>query len=405
MRKQTLDDLTSDALAGRRVLVRVDYNVPVENGQVTDDTRIRATLPTLRHLLSKGAGLVLVSHLGRPKAKWKPEFSLAPAADRLRQLIDAPVKFVADIVGADAKAAVSSLRPGEILVLENVRFLAGEEANDPELSAVLAAYGDLYVNDAFGTAHRAHATTAGVAEVMKAAGKPAVAGYLIEKELRFLGQALSSPERPFSAILGGAKISGKLDVIEKLLPQVDHLLIGGAMANTFFRALGLETGKSLVEEDRVEMARALLARAGEKLVLPVDCVVAAEASAQAAVQVVDRDRIPAESAVYDLGPRSVAVFADILKRSRTILWNGPVGLFEVDAFAAGTRHLAQVLADAAGAGAVAVVGGGDTAAAVEEAGLAGRMTHVSTGGGASLEFLEGRALPGVEVLDDAEATA
>ena len=405
MRKQTLDDLTSDALAGRRVLVRVDYNVPVENGRVTDDTRIRATLPTLRHLLSKGAGLVLVSHLGRPKAKWKPEFSLAPAADRLRQLIDAPVKFVADIVGADAKAAVASLRPGEILVLENVRFLAGEEANDPELSAVLAAYGDLYVNDAFGTAHRAHATTAGVAEVMKAAGKPAVAGYLIEKELRFLGQALSSPERPFSAILGGAKISGKLDVIEKLLPQVDHLLIGGAMANTFFRALGLETGKSLVEEDRVEMARALLARAGEKLVLPVDCVVAAEASAQAAVQVVDRDRIPAESAVYDLGPRSVAVFADILKRSRTILWNGPVGLFEVDAFAAGTRHLAQVLADAAGAGAVAVVGGGDTAAAVVEAGLAGRMTHVSTGGGASLEFLEGRALPGVEVLDDAEAPA
>ena len=405
MRKQTLDDLTRDALQGRRVLVRVDYNVPIENGQVTDDTRIRATLPTLRHLLANGAALVLVSHLGRPKAKWKTEFSLAPAAERLRQLIDAPVKFVPDIIGPEAKSAVAALAPGEILVLENVRFLPGEEANDPELSRTLAEYGDLYVNDAFGTAHRAHATTAGVAEAMKAAGKHAVAGYLIEKELRFLGQALSHPERPFTAILGGAKISGKIDVIEKLLPQVDQLLIGGAMANTFFKAMGLQTGKSLVEDDKIDMARGLLERAGEKLVLPVDCIVAAAAAPGAATQVVERDRIPADMAIYDLGPKSVAVFADILHRSRTILWNGPVGMFEVDAFAAGTRNLAHALADAADAGAVAVVGGGDTAAAVEEAGLTARMTHVSTGGGASLEFLEGRALPGVEVLDDAEVAA
>jgi len=405
MKKQTLDGLSKAALNGKRVLVRVDYNVPVENGVVTDDTRIRATLPTLRHLIGSGAALVLVSHLGRPKAKWKPEFSLAPAADRLRELIAAPVKFVGDIIGPDAHAAVAALRPGEILVLENVRFLPGEEANDPELSAALAEYGDLYVNDAFGTAHRAHATTSGVAVVMKAAGKPAVAGYLIEKELRFLGQALAEPERPFAAILGGAKISGKIDVIEKLLPQVDHLLIGGAMANTFFRAMGLETGKSLVEEERLELARTLLERAGEKLVLPVDCVVAAEARSGVATQVVDRDRIPADLAVYDLGPKSVAIFADILHRSRTILWNGPVGLFEVDTFAMGTRNLAHALAEAADAGATAIVGGGDTAAAVEEAGLAGRMTHVSTGGGASLEFLEGRALPGVEVLDAAEVNA
>lgn len=405
MRKKTLDDLDVAELQGRRVLVRVDYNVPIENGKVADDTRIRATLPTLRYLVENGAALVLVSHLGRPKAKWKDEFSLAPAAERLRQLIDAPVHFVADIIGPEAQAAVDGLSRGEILVLENVRFLPGEETNDPELSHALAAYGDLYVNDAFGTAHRAHATTVGVAEVMKASGRPAVAGFLIEKELRFLGQALSSPERPFTAILGGAKISGKIDVIEKLLPQVDHLAIGGAMANTFFRALGLETGTSLVEEERVEMARTLLERAGDKLVLPVDCLIATEAKAGAATQVVERDRVPADSAIYDIGPRSVAVFSDLLHRSRTILWNGPVGLFEVPDFATGTRGLAHALAEAADTGAVAIVGGGDTAAAVEEAGLATRMTHVSTGGGASLEFLEGRELPGIAILDDLEVSA
>lgn len=405
MRKKTLDDLNAADLQGRRVLVRVDYNVPIEGGKVTDDTRIRATLPTLRYLVGKGAALVLVSHLGRPKAQWKDEFSLAPAAERLRQLIDAPVHFVADIIGPEAHAAVDGLRGGEILVLENVRFLPGEETNDPKLSEALAAFGDIYVNDAFGTAHRAHATTAGVAEVMKASGRPAVAGYLIEKELRFLGQALSAPERPFAAILGGAKISGKIDVIEQLLPKVDHLIIGGAMANTFFKALGLETGSSLVENDRVEMAKTLLERAGEKLVLPVDCVIATEAKDGVPTQVVDRDRIPTGSSVFDIGPKSVAMFADLLHRSRTALWNGPMGMFEVPAFATGTRGLAHALAEAADAGATAVVGGGDTAAAVEEAGLAERMTHVSTGGGASLEFLEGRTLPGIAILDDAEVTA
>ena len=405
MRKKTLGDLDAAELQGRRVLVRVDYNVPIEDGTVADDTRIRATLPTLRYLVENGAALVLVSHLGRPKAKWKSEFSLAPAAERLRELIDAPVHFVADVIGPEAQAAIAGLSRGEILVLENVRFLPGEEANDPELSRALAAFGDLYVNDAFGTAHRAHATTAGVAEVMKASNRPAVAGFLIEKELRFLGQALTSPERPFTAILGGAKISGKIDVIEKLLPQVDHLAIGGAMANTFFRALGLETGTSLVEEERVDMARTLLERAGDKLVLPVDCVIAQEAKEGVATQVVERDRVPAGSAIYDIGPRSVAVFSDLLHRSRTILWNGPVGLFEVPDFATGTRGLAHALAEAADTGAAAIVGGGDTAAAVEDAGLAARMTHVSTGGGASLEFLEGRALPGIAILDDVEVSA
>ena len=403
MRKKTLDDLAPEALRGRRVLVRVDYNVPLENGAVSDDTRIRATLPTLEHLVERGAALVLLSHLGRPKAQWQEKYSLRPAAERLGSLIAAPVHFVPDIVGEEARAAVERLQPGEILVLENVRFLAGEEANDAALSADLARYGDVYVDDAFGTAHRAHATTAGVAQAMKQAGKPAVAGYLIEKELRYLGQTLTEPKRPFAAILGGAKISGKIDVIEKLLPQVDHLLIGGAMANTFFRALGLETGKSLVEEERIDMARALLQRAGEKLVLPVDCVVAPGPDPGAPTRVTGRDEIPADQSAFDIGPKSLASFRDLIGRARTILWNGPVGMFEVAAFAAGTRGVAEAVASATDGGAITVVGGGDTAAAVEEAGLAARMTHVSTGGGASLEFLEGRLLPGIDVLDDAEA--
>ena len=404
MRKKTLDDLAPEALKGRRALVRVDYNVPLEDGTVGDDTRIRATLPTLRHLVEQGAAVVLMSHLGRPKAKWRDEFSLRPAAERLRELIDAPVHFVADIIGADAQAAVERLQPGEILVLENLRFLPGEEANDGELSAALARFGDVYVDDAFGTSHRAHASTAGVARAIRQSGRPAVAGYLIEKELRFLGQALAEPRPPFVAILGGAKISGKIDVIEKLLPRVDHLVIGGAMANTFFRALGLETGRSLVEEDRIDMARTLLERAGDKLVLPVDCVVASEPKEGVATSTVPRDAIPPDSAVLDIGPRSVASFEALIAKARTILWNGPVGLFEIAAFAAGTRALAEAAAQAADAGCVVIVGGGDTAAAVEEAGLAARMTHVSTGGGASLEFLEGKALPGIEVLDDAEGS-
>jgi phosphoglycerate kinase len=404
MAKKELGDLPAEALRGRRVLVRVDYNVPIEGGTVTDDTRIRATLPTLKHLLDAGACVVLVSHLGRPKGKWRDDMSLAPAAERLSRLLGRPVRFVADVVGGDARSAASALEAGEVLLLENVRFLAGEEANDPQLSEALAGLGDVYVNDAFGSAHRAHASTCGVAEVMRQAGRPAVAGLLMERELRFLGDAMESPDRPFSAILGGAKISGKIDVIQNLLPRVDHLLIGGAMANTFFRALGLETGRSLVEEDRVEMARELLGRGGDKLVLPVDCVVAGEAKADARTWLLDRNEVPPEGSILDIGPKSVATFRDFIERSRTILWNGPMGLFEIDQFAEGTLGVARAVADATKKGAITVVGGGDTAAAVEGAGLADAVTHVSTGGGASLEFLEGRVLPGVAILDEKAAS-
>src|SRR5688572_7106575 len=400
MAKKILTDLPAESLRGKRVLVRVDYNVPVENGAVTDDTRIRATVPTLKHLTDAGARVILVSHLGRPKGKWNEEFTLEPAAARLRELVDAPVQFVRDVVGADAHAAAAALAPGQILLLENVRFLEGEETNDPKLSEALAAFADVYVNDAFGSAHRAHASTAGIAEVMKSAGRPAVAGTLMERELRFLGESLERAERPFTAILGGAKISGKIDVIEKLLPRVDHLLIGGAMANTFFRALGLETGKSLVEPDRIDMARALLERAGSRIVLPVDAVVAGEAKAGARTWLLARDEVPPEGSILDIGPKSVATFRDFIERSRTILWNGPMGLFEIPDFAEGTTGVARAVADATAKGAVTIVGGGDTASAVEAAGVADLVTHVSTGGGASLEFLEGKVLPGVAVLDE-----
>jgi phosphoglycerate kinase len=401
MSKRNVAALSAETLRGRRVLVRVDYNVPIEDGAVTDDTRIRATLPTLRHLTDAGARVILASHLGRPKGKWREDMSLAPAAERLRELIGVPVAFVQDIAGARARESVDALADGSILVLENVRFLAGEEANDAELSRQLADLADVYVNDAFGSAHRAHASTAGVAEAMRGAGRPAVAGMLLERELRFLGEALESPRRPFVAILGGAKISGKIDVIRNLLPRVDHLLIGGAMANTFFRALGLETGKSLVEEDRVPLARELLESAGPKIVLPVDCVVAGEAKAGARTWLLARDEVPPEGSILDIGPSSVATFRDFVERAGTILWNGPMGLFEIDDFAEGTLGVARAVADATERnGATTIVGGGDTAAAIEAAGLADRVTHVSTGGGASLEFLEGRELPGVAALDE-----
>jgi len=400
MRKMLISDLADADLSERRVLVRVDYNVPLEDGRVSDDTRIRATLPTLEYLLERRARIILTSHLGRPKGGPDPRYSLRPAAERLGELVSAPVHFVSDVIGADARAAVDRLAPGEILLLENVRFLPGEEKNDAELSRQLAGFADIYVNDAFGSAHRAHASTAGAAEVMKARHCPAVAGFLMEKELRYLGEALENPEHPFIAILGGAKISGKIDVIENLLPRVDHLLIGGAMANTFFRALGLQTGTSLVEEDRLEMASELLQRGADKLVLPVDCVVAAEAKPGAETALVDRDDVPADRAIYDIGPRSVAEFARFIAQARTVVWNGPMGLFEVDEFAAGTRGIARAVADATDAGATTIIGGGDTAAAVEELGLAARMSHVSTGGGASLEFLEGKELPGVAALSD-----
>ncbi len=400
MNKKTLQDLPDSALRNKRVLVRVDYNVPMEGGQVTDDTRIRATLPTLDYLLQHGARVALMSHLGRPKGQWNEKYTLKAAAERLGQLVDAPVQFVPDIVGSKARDAVDALRPGEIVVLENVRFVPTEETNDPKLSEEMAALGDVYVNDAFGSAHRAHASTAGVAEAMKREGKPAVAGMLMQKELDYLGGALESPQRPFVAILGGAKISGKLDVIENLLPKVDKLLIGGAMANTFFRGLGLQTGKSLVEEDRVDMAREVLRRAGNKRVLPVDGVVAEEASAEARSWVVDRDQVPEGVMILDIGPKSVALFREQLGSARTIVWNGPMGMFEIPAFARGTMDLARVVADATDRGATTIIGGGDTVAAIEEAGVTDRMSHVSTGGGASLEFLEGKTLPGVALLDE-----
>jgi phosphoglycerate kinase len=400
MNKKTIRDLPEDALRGQRVLVRVDFNVPIENGRVTDVTRIRATRETINVLRNLGARLVLASHLGRPKGKWNEEYTLRPVAEALQDVLQAPVEFVADVVGPAARAAVDGLADGGLLLLENVRFLPGEETNDPALAESLADLADVYVNDAFGAAHRAHASTCGVAEVMRRANKPAVAGLLMERELRFLGGALAEPARPFVAVLGGSKISGKIDVIENLLPRVDTILIGGAMANTFIRALGLSTGRSLVEEDRIVLARDLLQRGGEKIVLPVDAVIAAEAKPGARTHVAPRTDIPAEGNVLDIGPQSVASFGEIIARARTILWNGPVGMFEIPEFSQGTRGVAQAVAEAGTRGATTIVGGGDTAAAVEIFGVAERMTHVSTGGGASLEFLEGRVLPGLAVLDD-----
>ncbi len=404
MPKLTVEDLGADELRSHRVLVRVDYNVPLDGGRVADDTRIRATLPTLLYLLDRGARVVLVSHLGRPKGKPVESLSLRPVAARLGELLGRPVAFVPEVVGAAVDRAVAALADGDVVLLENVRFEPGEEKDDPALAGRLAALADVYVNDAFGAAHRAHASTAGVAEVVRSRGGVAVAGLLMERELRFLGETLESPARPFIAILGGAKISGKIDVIENLLPRVDGLVVGGAMANTFFRALGLETGRSLVEEDRVEMARGLLERAGDALLLPVDCVVAEEAEGDAATSVVARDAVPADQMILDVGPASVRLFGERVDGASTILWNGPLGMFEVAPFAAGTLALAERIARATDAGATTIVGGGDTAAAVREAGVSDRVTHVSTGGGASLEFLEGHTLPGVAALSEAGAS-
>lgn len=401
MEKLTLSELPDAQLRGKRVLVRVDYNVPLdERQQVADDTRIRATLPTLRRLLDAGARVILVSHLGRPKGKPVPEMSLRPAAARLAELVEAEVHFVGETVGEQALAASRQLGDGEILVLENTRFLPGEEKNDPDLARSLAELADVFVNDAFGAAHRAHASTAGVAEVMRAQGKPAVAGELLRRELEYLGTALAQPQRPFVAVLGGAKISGKIDVIEALLPRTDRLLIGGAMANTFFRAMGLETGASLVEEDRVALARELLERAGEQIRLPEDVVVAQRMETGQDTRVVPRDAIPAGWMALDVGPATVAAYAREIEGARTVLWNGPMGVFEIPEFASGTAGVAHALVRATEKGAITVLGGGDSAAAIAALGLADRVSHVSTGGGASLEFLEGRVLPGVAALSE-----
>lgn len=396
MSTKTLRDIAPADLAGRRALVRVDFNVPLDDsGDVADDTRIRAALPTINALLDAGARVVLLSHFGRPKGAPDAKYSLAPVARRLRELLARPVRFLESTVGKDAVDATHALAEGETLLLENTRFLPGEEKNDDALAKQMAELGDLYVNDAFGAAHRAHASTAGVAKHLR----PAVAGLLMQRELDYLGQALASPKRPFVAILGGSKISGKIDVVEALLPKVDHLLIGGAMACTFFEAMGLQTGKSLVERDRLDMARDLLSRAGDKLVLPVDAMVAPSMEQGSEATQVLRDAIPADQAMFDIGSATIHAYAQHIERAQTVLWNGPMGVFEKPPFDAGTRAVAEALARATDRGATTIIGGGDSAAAVADAGLESRMSHVSTGGGASLEFLEGKALPGVVALD------
>jgi len=393
--KRTITDLRDEEVRSKRALVLVDFNVPMANGEVTDDSRMRAALPTIDALAKRGARVVLLSHLGRPKGKPEAKYSLEPVARHLAKLTPRRVSFVESTDSDEALAATEHLPPGEILLLENTRFLGGEETNDERLARGLAELGDLYVNDAFGSAHRAHASTEGVAHWLK----PATAGLLMERELRYLGDALAAPARPFVAVLGGAKISGKIDVIEQLLPKVDRLLIGGAMACTFFRAMGLETGKSLVEEERVEMARQLLRRGGERLMLPVDAAVAA--SLDSPLGIVPRESIPVSQAMFDIGSASARSFSDSIVSARTIVWNGPMGVFEKPPFDQGTRAVAEAMAAATAKGATTIVGGGDSAAAVAAFGLEDRMSHVSTGGGASLEFLEGKVLPGVAALDEA----
>jgi phosphoglycerate kinase len=398
--KKSLRDLTDDQLRGKRALVRTDLNVPLdENSDITDDTRIRASVPTLKYLLDHGARPIVLSHLGRPKGKPTPKYSLQPVATRLEKLMDVYVAFVETTDTDEAMKASHELEPGQILLLENTRFLGGEETNDPRLARTLAELGDFFVNDAFGAAHRAHASTVGVTEYLR----PAVAGLLMERELEYLGKALANPERPFVAILGGAKISGKIDVIEQLVPRVDALLIGGAMACTFYRAMGLETGKSLVEEDRIDMARSLIERSGTRIILPHDAVVAPSADDGSKAHAVPRDGIPPGEAMFDIGPRTAESYARGIASAKTVIWNGPMGVFEKPPFDKGTVAIAEAMAAATDRGATTIVGGGDSAAAIARLELEDRISHVSTGGGASLEFLEGKKLPGVEALDDKEA--
>jgi phosphoglycerate kinase len=394
--KRTLESLDPGALDGKRALVRVDFNCPVKDGTVTDNTRIRAATPTIEYLRSRGARLVLLSHLGRPKGGPDPKYSMEPVVREVERLLGAPVTFLRDPLSEQAVTETRRLPRGGVAIAENTRFFPGEEANDSGLAARFAALGDFYVNDAFGSAHRAHASTEAVARLLK----PAVSGFLMQKELQYLGDALSRPKRPFVAVLGGAKISGKIDLISALLPKVEHILLGGAMACTFFAAMGLETGRSLIEPDKIELARQLLASSGDKLVVPLGGVVGRELKAGTETRTVQRDRIPEGWAVFDIDPRTEADFASRIERAGTVVWNGPMGVFETPPFDHGTMAIARAMAAATGKGAVTVVGGGDSAAAVAQAGLEDRMTHVSTGGGASLEFLEGKTLPGVAALDE-----
>ncbi len=395
--KRTIENLDPAAVLGRRALVRVDFNVPVKDGKVTDETRIRAAMPTIEDLKDRGARIILLSHLGRPKGGVsEPKYSLKPVQATLERLLGMPVTFIEDPAAPAAVEATKHLPRGSVALVENTRFQKGEEANDPATARMFAALGDFYVNDAFGSAHRAHASTEAVAHLLK----PAVAGLLMEKELEYLGGALTSPQRPFVAVLGGAKISGKIDVIENLLPKVDRILIGGAMACTFFRARGAKTGTSLVEEDRIEMAKQLLARAGDKLVLPAGGVIAQALEKPETRREAAWDAVPDGWGMYDIDRASAAAFGTVVLGAKTVVWNGPMGVFENPPFDEGTKAIARALADATAKGAVTVVGGGDSAAAVEQAHLADRVSHVSTGGGASLEFLEGKVLPGVAALDD-----
>lgn len=387
--KKTIRDID---VKGKKVLVRVDFNVPTKDGKVGDDTRIRAALPTIQYLLDHGAAVILCSHLGRPKGGPDPKFSLKPVADYLAQLMGKPVAFAADCVGPVAEAASKALKPGQVLVLENTRFHPEEEKNDLGMAKKLASLADIYVNDAFGSAHRAHASTEGVAHFL-----PAVAGFLMEKEIKYLGQAIDDPKRPFVAILGGAKISDKIGVIKNLLTKADVILIGGGMANTFLAAKGLSMGDSLVEPEAVETAKELLASGGDKLRLPVDMVLADKFDAEAQSKIVPTGNVPAGWCVLDIGPKTVEAFGKLIQGAGTVVWNGPMGVFEFPRFAEGTYGVAKAVA---ASHAVSVVGGGDSVAAIQQSGLADKITHISTGGGASLEMLEGLVLPGLAALQD-----
>ena len=397
MQKKTLSEISTQ---GKRVLMRVDFNVPLDDAKrITDDKRIVESLPSIRKVLEEGGRLILMSHLGRPKGKVNPEYSLAPVASKLAELLDCPVIMAKDCIGTEVMQQVLALQDGEVILLENLRFHPEEEANDPDFSKELASLGEVYVNDAFGTAHRAHASTEGITHYVQTA----VAGYLIERELLYLGKALQEPERPFVAILGGSKISGKIDVLENLFKKVDTVLIGGAMVFTFFKAQGYEVGNSLVEESKIELALTILGQAkskGIKLLLPTDVILAPEISVDAAFYAEKISNIPEKMIGVDIGPETAERYRNEILSARTILWNGPMGVFEIDTFAAGTMAIAQALAEATANGATTIVGGGDSASAIAKAGLANEITHISTGGGASLEFLEGKELPGIAALND-----
>ncbi|MEG4349151.1 phosphoglycerate kinase [Microcoleus sp. LAD1_D5] len=399
MTKKTVANLSASDLSGKRVLVRADFNVPLDNGNITDDTRIRAALPTIQDLASKGAKVILCSHFGRPKGVTE-KLRLTPVAKRLSELLGKEVKKTDDCIGDEVAATVAAMQDGDVVLLENVRFYPEEEANDPEFAKNLASVADLYVNDAFGTAHRAHASTEGVTKYLS----PSVAGFLMEKELQYLGSAIDNPQRPLAAIIGGSKVSSKIGVIEKLLEKCDKLLLGGGMVFTFYKARGLNVGKSLVEDDKLELAKSLEAKAKERgvtFLLPTDVVVADKFAADANTQTVSVESIPDGWMGLDIGPDSVKTFQDALADCKTVIWNGPMGVFEMEKFAVGTEGIAHSLAGLTKTGTTTIIGGGDSVAAVEQLNLGEQMSHISTGGGASLELLEGKELPGVAALDEA----